>query len=151
MIDRTDLAILAALETDGRQSYAAVAEQVGLSKTPCWTRVQNLEKAGFIRGYRADVDPGKLGLKLIAFCEVRVDFDAHARFEAAVIAHPSIIDCYTTAGQGDYLLHIVSGDVESLDALLRWEISRLPGVKRSATTICLKRIKEAGRITAAIV
>jgi Lrp/AsnC family leucine-responsive transcriptional regulator len=66
-----------------------------------------------------------------------------------VRAHPAIIECYTTAGQGDYLMQIVTRDVESLDGLLREELTRLPGVQRFSTTVCMKRIKAAGGVTGA--
>jgi Lrp/AsnC family leucine-responsive transcriptional regulator len=148
-MDRYDWSILAQLERDGRQPFSTIAEKVGLSKTPCWTRVQAMEQAGIITGYRAVVDQRALGLKLVAFCEVTVNFDQHAAFEDAVLAHPSVLECYTTAGQADYLLHVVTRDVETLDTLLREELSQLPGVLRSSTTVCLKRIKDGGAITGA--
>jgi Lrp/AsnC family leucine-responsive transcriptional regulator len=149
LVDRLDWSILRALEADGRQTFSALADEVGLSKTPCWSRVQALEQSGVIRGYRAVLDQPALGLKLVAFCDVRVEFGAHAAFEAAVRKHPVILECYTTAGDADYLLHVVTSDVERLDQFLREELSALPGVIRSATTICLKRIKDSGAIVGA--
>ena len=148
-MDRTDFAILEALEADARLSFAALAERVGLSNTPCWSRVQTVERQGAIKGYRAVLDAAALGLGLNAFIEVAIDLDAHAAFEAAVIGHPSILACYTTAGDGDYLLHVVTRDVGTLDDLLRFEISRLPGVQRSSTMVCLKTIKEGAMLTKA--
>lgn len=148
-MDRIDRAILASLEQDGRQSFGAIADDVGLSKTPCWNRIQNLRETGVIRGYRAVLDHGALGLKLFAFCEVTIDFSRHADFEKAVMAHPAVIECFTTAGEADYLLQVVTSDVERLDGLLRDEIRRLPGVQRFSTLICLKRIKEGGPLTSA--
>lgn len=146
-MDGFDHAILGLLETDARQSYVALAEQVGLSKTPCWARVQSLEKAGVIRGYRAMLDPTALGLGLVAFIQVSIDFGSHAAFEAAVVAHPAVIECYTTAGDGDYLLKVGTSDVERLDALLRMDLCRLPGVQRFSTKICLKTIKDTAPLT----
>ena len=148
-MDRKDLAILEALEADARLSFATLAERVGLSKTPCWSRVQSFERQGTIKGYRAVLDASALGLGLNAFIEVAIDLDAHSTFETAVLAHPSILACYTTAGDADYLLHVVTRDVGSLDDLLRHEISRLPGVQRSSTTVCLKTIKEGALLTKA--
>ena len=148
-MDRYDWTILAQLERDGRQPFSTIAEKVGLSKTPCWTRVQALEQSGIITGYRAVVNQTALGLKLTAFCEVAVNFEQHAAFERAVAEHPSVLECFTTAGQADYLLHVVTRDVETLDTLLREELSQLPGVRRFSTTICLKRIKDGGAITSA--
>lgn len=147
-LDRIDRAILGELEADARLGFAALGEKVGLSKTPCWKRVQTMEAAGVIRGYRAVLDPGALGLGLNAFVQVTLDFGKHDQFEAAASAHPAILACYTTAGEGDYLLHVVADGVERLDALLRFELSRLPGVQRFTTTVCLTTIKEHGALTA---
>jgi len=146
-MDRFDWSILAQLEKDGRQPFSTIADKVGLSKTPCWTRVQNMEQAGIIKGYRAVLDQRALGLRLVAFCEVTVNFAKHAAFEKAVEAHPSVLECFTTAGQADYLLQVVTRDVETLDTLLREELSQLPGVQRFSTIVCLKRIKDGGAIT----
>jgi Lrp/AsnC family leucine-responsive transcriptional regulator len=148
-VDKVDWAILECLEANGRESYGAIAEKVSLSKTPCWTRVHALEHAGAIQGYRAIIDPYVVGLKLTAFVEVTIEFGSRVAFERAVAEHPSIIECHTTAGEADYLLQIMTSGVERLDSLLREELGRLPGVQRSATTICLKRIKDNGRITRA--
>ena len=148
-MDKTDRMILEALEDDGRQTFAAIAAGVSLSKTPCWARVQTLERSGAIKGYRAVIDPYAVGLKLTAFVEVTIEFGMRAAFERAVGKHPAIIECYTTAGEADYLLQIMTSDVERLDRLLREELCRLPGVQRSSTTICLKRIKDNGLVTQA--
>lgn len=148
-MDRFDRAILVELEKDSRQSFGAVADKVGLSKTPCWNRVQSLERQGVIAGYPAAIDPYAIGLRLSAFVDVSVEFAQHPAFEEAVIEHPAILNCYTTAGDGDYLLHIITSDVEALDSLLRRELSRLPGVHRFATTICMKTIKRGAPLMAA--
>lgn len=146
-MDTFDHAILRLLERDGRASYVGLAEQVGLSKTPCWARVQALEKAGVIRGYRAVLDPEALGLGLTAFVQVSIEFGSHTAFEAAALAHPAITECYTTAGDGDYLLRVVTRDVGTLDSLLREDLCRLPGVQRFSTQICLKTIKDGGALS----
>jgi Lrp/AsnC family leucine-responsive transcriptional regulator len=147
IMDNFDHTILSLLEADGRQSYVGLAEQVGLSKTPCWARVQALEKDGVIRGYRAVLEPSALGLGLTAFVQVSIEFGSHTAFEAAALAHPAIIECYTTAGDGDYLLKVATSDVEQLDSLLREDLCRLPGVQRFSTKICLKTIKDGGPLT----
>ena len=148
-MDSHDFSILEALEGDARQPFAALAERVALSKTPCWNRVRELERRQVIRGYHASIDPRALGLNLIAFVQVRVEFGRHGEFERAVRDHAAIIECFTTAGEEDYLLKVVSADVEQLDSLLRDELCRLPGVARFSTTIGLKRIKESGPLTRA--
>lgn len=149
-MDKTDIAILSALEKDGRQSFAELSEKVGLSKTPCWSRVQNLEKSGAIRGYHADIHPSALGFNVTAYVQVMIDFGRRAEFEAAVIAHTSIMECFTTAGEGDYFLKVICKDVDGLDDLLRYSLSLLPGLQRSTTIICLKTIKDGSSLTDAL-
>ena len=149
-LSRIDLSILRILEADARISFAALAERVGLSKSPCWSRVQALEKQGVITGYRAQVDAKAVGKGLTVFALATVEFAKAEAFEAAVMRHPSITDCHSTAGAGDYLLRIVAADVEDLDQLLRKDLSRLPGVQRYTTTVCMKAIKEGGLLMAGV-
>ncbi|NIJ35438.1 Lrp/AsnC family leucine-responsive transcriptional regulator [Sphingopyxis panaciterrae] len=145
-MDRLDWKIVAALEQDGRQSFADLGENVGLSKSPCWSRVRSLEAQGIIRGYAASLDPAALGLNVQSFVEVRISLDAHSEFEAAVIAHPAVVECHTTAGDSDYMLKIFARSVDHLDELLRHDLSKLPGVHRLSTVVCLKTIKQQGRL-----
>lgn len=107
--------------------FFSLAERVSLTKTPCWSRVQTLERERASKGYHAIVDPYSVGLKLTAFVEVPSVFSSRLAFERVVEAHPAIIECYTTAGEADYLLPIMTSDVERLDSLLREELCRLPG------------------------
>ena len=140
-MDRIDLRIIKVLEEEGRISFAELGERVGISKSPCWTRVRDLEKRGVIAGYGARLAPAALGLNVQCYIDVTIDFDAHTQFEEAVLEHPAILECHTTAGSSDYLLRVFSQSVEQLDDLLRYDISKLPGVRSSSSTICLKTIK----------
>jgi Lrp/AsnC family leucine-responsive transcriptional regulator len=146
MSDRADDAILRILEKDGRLSFNSLAERIGLSKTPTWARVQNLEKKKIITGYRAEIDPAAIGLTLHAFVQVTITGSRHAEFEGAVLRHPSVMECYTTAGQGDYLLHVLVPGIAALDEVLRSDIARMPGVQRVMTTIGMKTIKKGASV-----
>ena len=145
-MDRIDWKIVTALEEDGRISFAELSEKVGLSKSPCWNRVRDLRKAGVIAGYGARLDPHALGLGVQCYISVTIGFDTHGDFEKAVCEHAAIMECHTTAGASDYLLRLYARSVEHLDELLRHEISKLPGVQSSSTTICLKTIKSNGSL-----
>jgi Lrp/AsnC family leucine-responsive transcriptional regulator len=146
-MDKIDHRILTLLEDDARQSFAELGEKVALSKTPCWQRVRELEREGVIRGYRAEIDSRRLGLQVEAFVQVTLSSVQHAEFEAAVLQHPSILQCFTTAGQADYLIHVLVEGIGELDSLLRMEISQLPGVQKIETTVCMKTIKHRAPIT----
>ena len=146
-MDKIDQKILTFLEEDARLSFAELGERVGLSKTPCWQRVRDMERLGVIKGYRADIDPGRLGLQVEAFVQVTLSSVQHAEFEAAVIRHPAVLQCFTTAGQADYLMHLIVSSIDALDGLLRMEISQMPGVQRIETTVCMKTIKHRAPLT----
>ena len=146
-MDQIDRDIVRLLEDNARVSFAQLGQEVGLSKTPCWQRVRELERQGMIRGYRAELDAESLGLRVHAFVHVTINAAQHAEFEAAVASHPSVLQCFTTAGQADYLMHVLVGEVAQLDQLLRMEIRRMPGVQRLETTVCMKTIKPRAPLT----
>jgi len=150
VLHKTDLAILARLESDARLSFAELGEAVGLSKSSCWKRVQALEQAGAIRGYRTLVDPAALGLDTVAFVAVTVAFDRHAEFEQAAIRHDLILACHATIGEADYLLRVITPSMAELDHLLRQELWRLPGVQRFTTTMAMRTIKSDGPLMRAL-
>jgi Lrp/AsnC family leucine-responsive transcriptional regulator len=140
-VDKIDWEIVRSLEQDARISFAELGQRVGLSKTPCWQRVRDLEHEGLIRGYRAELDAERLGLRVHAFVYVSIDSTRYLEFEAAVACHSAVLQCYTTAGQADYLMHVLVSEIAELDTLLRTQVSRMPGVQRVETTVCLKTIK----------
>lgn len=145
-MDRIDWKILQTLEAEGRISYADLAESVGISKSPCWTRVRQKEVDGVIQGYTVRLDPAALDLNVQSFVRVMIRMDAHSEFEDAVMSHPAVFECHTTAGSGDYMLKVFARSVGHLDDLLRYELSKLPGVERLDSTICLKTIKQQGSL-----
>src|SRR5487761_112591 len=129
-MDKIDRDIVRLLEEDARISFAELGQQVGLSKTPCWQRVRQLERRGLIRGYRAELDAERLGLRVHAFVHVTINAARRAEFEAAASSRPAVLQCFTTAGQADYLMHVLGGEIGHLDQMLRIEIRRMPGVQK---------------------
>jgi len=140
-MDKIDWKILAELEENGRLSFAELGDKVALSKSPCWSRVRDLEQSGAIAGYGALIDPNAVGLTVHCLVSVRIRFDMHDAFEQAVIDHPAVMECYTTAGDSDYVLRVHARSVEHLDDLLRHKLAKLPGVHRLTSTLFLKAIK----------
>ena len=147
MLDKIDLLALRELERDGRLSFAALGERIGLSKSPCWKRVAALEESGAIESYRAVLDPAALGLSITAFVRATVAFADHQRFEDAIAGHPCIVACFATVGDTDYLLHVVTRSMDSLDDFLRNRLWRLPGVERFSTTISTRRVRTNGLLS----
>lgn len=132
-LDRLDYAILAALQTDGTLSIAQLSEKVGLSSTPCWKRVRRLEEEGYIESRVAIVNRRKVGLPVTVFVSVRTsqhDEKWLARFAAAVIALPEVQEFHRMSGDVDYLLKVVTTDIEGYDRFYKKLIkaSQLTGV-----------------------
>src|SRR5690606_24951733 len=114
-LDRTDLALLAELQREGRLSNAELAERVKLSPSACLRRVQRLEQAGVLAGYTAVLDPAKLGLGLQAFVRVQLerhDPDLVAAFAERVNRWDEVVACHALTGDMDYLLFVVVQDLE---------------------------------------
>lgn len=148
-IDAADRRILRALQRDGRLPITALAEEVGLSATPCQRRVKRLEEAGVIQGYAARVAPARVGLPLQAF--VQVSLESHAeevaeRFHKALAARPEILAAYTMSGEMDYLLHVLAPDMETFGDFATRALLRLPGVKETRSSFVLATLKEAGEV-----
>ncbi|WP_295996351.1 Lrp/AsnC family transcriptional regulator [Rugamonas sp.] len=117
-LDKFDYAILAALQADGTLSVAHLAERVGLSSTPCWKRVKRLEEDGYIESRVAIVNRRKVGLPVTVFVSVRTsqhDDKWLARFAAAVIALPEVQEFHRMSGDIDYLLKVVTTDIDGYD------------------------------------
>lgn len=139
-----DLRILEALQADGRATNQALSEQVGLATSPCWRRVRQLEETGVIRRYRADLSRQKLGLGVLAF--IRVKIDSHNAGEAedfsqSVLRLKEVVACYSVAGDADFLLQVVSRDLDTYADFAMTIIRRLPRIKEMQTTFVLKEIK----------
>lgn len=135
-IDALDVKILKALQSDGRISITDLSQRVNLSKTPCAERVRRLEKAGYINGYRATLNPMKLGLPYVAFVQVTLDqtrTDVLDAFNAAVAGIPEVEACHMIAGGFDYLIKVRARDMEHYRALLGDRLGALPGVSQTHT------------------
>ena len=132
-LDKYDCAILAALQADGTLSIAALSEKVGLSSTPCWKRVKRLEEDGYIESRVTLVNRKKVGLPVTVFVSVRTtDHDDKwlKNFAAAVIALPEVMEFHRMSGDVDYLLKVVTTDIDGYDRFYKKLIkaARLSGV-----------------------
>jgi Lrp/AsnC family transcriptional regulator, leucine-responsive regulatory protein len=149
-IDAFDLKIMDALSADGRMSITDLAHRVGLSKTPCQIRLRRLVEHGYIGGFRAVLNPEKLGLEHIAFVEVKLSDTkeaALARFNDAVRKLKEVEECHLIAGRFDYLLKVRTSDIKAYRRVLGDSISQLPFVASTSTSVAMEAVKEAaGRI-----
>ncbi|MBV7572647.1 Lrp/AsnC family transcriptional regulator [Pseudomonas sp. PDM32] len=142
-MDRIDRKILSELQKDGRLSVTELAERVGLSLSPCHRRVRALEESGVLLGYRAQLDPGALGLNFSAmvFATLREgDRLAVEAFETALLGIPQIVDAQRLFGEPDYLLHVITQDLPAFQRLYDESLSTLPNVQRLTSTLVMKRV-----------
>ena len=148
-LDAIDRRILRALQRDGRLPVVALAEQVGLSATPCQRRVKRLEEAGVIARYAAVLDPGRLGLPLQAFVMVALESHAEAvveRFHKALAERPEVLAAYAMSGEMDYLLHVLAADFEAYADFALRALLRMPGVKETRSSFVLTALKPPGDV-----
>ncbi|MBO4123443.1 Lrp/AsnC family transcriptional regulator [Cupriavidus gilardii] len=143
-LDETDRRILRALRRDGRLSNLKLAEQVGLSPTPCWNRVRALEEAGVIQGYTALLNQKALGLPDTVLIEVtleRHDDDMLDRFGRALAQLPEVMEAYLLTGEYDYLIKVAVAGTEGYEEFLRHKLYKLPGLRHSRSTFVLRCMK----------
>lgn len=147
-MDEFDRKILAILRKDGRITFTDLAEQVGLSKTPCQQRVKRLVQSGVIMGFRAIVDPAKVGLDHVAFAEVKLSDTretALKEFNMAVRQIPEVEECHMIASSFDYLLKVRTADIRRYRIILGEKISSLPYVANTSTFVAMETIRETAR------
>lgn len=143
-LDRTDKRILRELQSNGRMSNQELAEKVGLSPSPCLRRVKQLEDEGIIKGYVALVDPAKLGLKMMALIQIRMDRHTPERFavfEKTIMEYSQVMECILITGQtADYQVKVIVEDMEQYQDFLLNRITPLPGVSDVHSSFILRQV-----------
>ena len=143
-IDLTDEKILKILQLDSRTTNQQLSEQIGMSASPCWRRVKRLEDDQVIRGYGVLLDRKKLGLGVMVFIRVSIDSHSEAevrKFEEKVAELDNVVACYSVGGDADFLLQVVSPDLDTHAEFSMSIIRRLPGIKEMQSMFVLKEIK----------
>jgi len=148
-LDQLDAAILRYLERHGRATNFEVGEAIGLSASAASRRIQALEAAGAIRGYRAMVDDRLLGKRMTIYIRVTLERQSApvlSAFEAAVRHCREIVSCHLMAGQYDYMLVARVSGIDDYGRLHQNELSRLPGVTRLETSFALRDVLDGSRL-----
>jgi Lrp/AsnC family transcriptional regulator len=143
-LDPFELRILRELQGDASQSISEIAEKVGLSTSPCWRRIDRMEREGFITRRVALVDRRKVGLNAHVFAQVKLN--AHGRanleeFSDRIRGFPEVLEAYVLMGTVDFLLRIVTKDIEAYERFFFDKLSQLPGVQEINSTVALSEIK----------
>ncbi|HEX6012466.1 MAG TPA: Lrp/AsnC family transcriptional regulator [Geminicoccaceae bacterium] len=136
--------ILDALQREGRLTNQELAERVGLSASPCWRRVRELEEEGVIRRYVAILEPEKVDVGECVFTLVNLEMhnrDSLAAFEQAVKDRPEILECYAITGDADFILKVHVPNIRAYDRLLNEVLFRIPGMKHVKSSFTLREVK----------
>lgn len=142
-LDKTDMAILRALQNDGRLSNADLAQMVNVSPATCHRRTERLFKEGYISNVRATIEPEKIGHGALVMVGVVLDRstkESFRDFEDAVKKFPFVLDCHLTAGDFDYFLKIRVRDLKDFSKLHGDQLLGLPGVRQTRTFFVMKEV-----------
>ena len=143
-LDQTDRRILGLLQTQPGINASAIGEQIGLSQSSCWRRIQRLRDEGIIRDQPVRLDREKVGLNTMVFAHVKLT--SHGRsnlsdFAAEVSSYPEVLDCYVLLGNVDFLLRIVTEDIKAYEQFFFEKLSQLPGIQEVNSSIVMSDIK----------
>lgn len=147
-LDEIDLKILSELQADGRITNVELAKRVGISPPPCLRRVRTLEEEGYIRGYRALLDPRKLGYDVTVFASVHLSSQADAdlrAFEDFVRRAPLVRECWMLSGEVDFILKCVAPDMATFQAFVT-QLTAAPHVRNVRTSLVLQNAKYAASV-----
>lgn len=148
-IDQTDLRILDQLQQDSSLPMAELAERIGLSTSPCWRRVRRMQESGLIKGQTAQLERQSLGLGFVVYAFIKLATptrDALNAFEAIMKTWPEIMLCECMTGAADYLIKVVTTDVEGYDRFLRDRLLATEMVADVQSRIVVRTVKETTRL-----
>lgn len=143
-LDRLDFAILRALQRDARLSLADISAAVGLTTSPCWTRIKRLEEAGVIEGYSVRLNAEKVGLKDTVIVQLTLDShsdEALERFGRELEKIPEVLEAFLVSGDYDYYLRLAVADTRDYERLLREKLYKIPGIRHSKSSFVLRQLK----------
>jgi len=144
-LDAIDLRILSELQDDGRITNVELSRRAKITAPPCLRRMRALEKAGFIKGYHADIDGKALGYEVTGFAFVGLNTQAEAdlkRFEEQVRAWPAVRECYMLQGEVDFVLKCVAKDLSSFQSFVTETLTAAKNVASVRTALVIRASKQ---------
>lgn len=139
-----DLKILALLQEDSSLTAAEIADQVNLSPSPCWRRIQRMEKEGYIEKRVALLNGERLGMGVVIFASISLsanDEQSLEKFETEIQQFPEVVECYTVTGTMDYFLKIITRDIRGYEAFLRQRLLQVPLIRELHSNVAVTEIK----------
>lgn len=143
---KQDIAILKVLQRDATVSTAQIAEQLHMSQSPCWRRINRMEQAGLIKRRVALLDRDGLGMDVVVFATINLTSTGRQNlmaFEQDIVRHPEVMECYTMTGIWDYMLKIVTRDVRHYEAFVRNTLTASPSIRELHSHVAVTEIKNS--------
>ena len=143
-LDAIDRQLLVELQNNCKQSLKEIAKKLNLSSTPIFERVKRLERNGLITAYRAEIDRYKIDLSVMAFCSVSLErhhTEYLVRFESDIQSLPEVLECYHIAGMFDYLLKVVTNDMNAYQEFVAKKLAGLPNIGRVQSSFVMNDVK----------
>jgi Lrp/AsnC family transcriptional regulator len=148
-LSKQDVAILKLLQKDATLSTASIAEQINISQSPCWRRINRLEHQGLIRQRVALLDRSALGMEVVVFATINLTSSGRQNllaFEQEIVRHPEVIECYTMTGIWDYMLKIVTRDIRHYEDFVRNTLTATPAIRELHSHMAVTEIKNVTQL-----
>lgn len=145
-LNRTDIKILRQLQSDASISTSALAEQLNISQSPCWRRINRIEQEGLIRKRVALLDRRALGMEVVVFSTVSLTANGRQNleeFEREIVRYPEVVECYTMAGIWDYMLKIITRDIAHYEDFVRNTLTTSPSIRELHSHMAVTEIKNS--------
>ncbi len=145
-LDKFDRAILSVLQRDARASLQDISAHVGLSTTPCWTRIKRMEAEKVIQGYTVRIDPAAVGFTETVIVQVTLESHNDETLEAfgkALQEIPEVLEAFLISGDYDYYIRIAVRDTRDYERLLREQLYKIPGIRHSKSSFVLRTLKKS--------
>jgi len=143
-LEKQDVQILKMLQRDATVSTAAIAEQINVSQSPCWRRINRLEQEGLIKGRVALLNREALGMEVVVFATVNLTSTGRQNlieFEGDIVRHPEVMECYTMTGIWDYMLKIVTRDIRHYEDFVRNTLTTSDAIREIHSHMAVTEIK----------
>jgi len=145
-LDKKDIEILKILQSDGGVSTAEIAERVNMSQSPCWRRINQFEKDGVIKNKVNLLNRSKLGMDMVVFTSINLSItnrDTIEGFERSVAKLPEVMECYTMTGMIDYMLKIITKDIQHYEQFVRNHLALIPNIREMHSHVSVTEIKDS--------
>lgn len=147
--DKKDVEILRLLQHDASMPTTEIAERVNMSQSPCWRRINQFEKDGVVKRKVCLLDRTKLGMEMVVFTSINLAItnrDTIEQFERQIVVFPEVMECYTMTGMFDYMLKIVTKNIQHYEQFVRNQLAQLPNIREMHSHVAVTEIKDTTQL-----